>query len=52
MKQIYHQQVRQKFGKDRRIKDATNTAHLKVLIVHVCSLIQFQVEKNYLKPAV
>lgn len=33
MKQIYHHQLRQKFGKDRRIKDAKNTAHFKVLIV-------------------
>lgn len=33
IKQIYHQQLWQKFGKDRRIKDATNTAHFKVLIV-------------------
>lgn len=34
MKQIYHQQLRLKFGKDRHIKDSTNTAHFKVLIVH------------------
>lgn len=31
---MYHQQLRQKFRKDHCIKDATNTAHLRVLTVH------------------
>lgn len=33
---VHHQQLRQKFRKDHctGIKDATNTAHLRVLTVH------------------